>query len=62
MSYRHAYYSKDLKCWVRMEGPQEDGEFCHTSGFSSYIEAMGIALKMKAQWDVHGMPSFLTDK
>jgi hypothetical protein len=34
-----AYYSSDLKCWVRMER-MEDGEWCHTSGFSSRVTAM----------------------
>jgi hypothetical protein len=35
-----AYYSSDLKCWVRMER-QADGEWCHTSGFHTREEALG---------------------
>lgn len=35
-----AYYSKELKSWVRLER-QEDGEWCHTSGFESREAAMG---------------------
>jgi hypothetical protein len=29
-----AYYSNELKCWVRLER-EADGEWCHTSGFST---------------------------
>jgi len=29
-----AYYSNELKCWVRLER-MEDGEWCHTSGYDS---------------------------
>jgi len=55
-----AYYSSELKCWVRME-KQEDGEYCHTSGFDSYDAAMGIDFnKMNVPlWDTNGMPTFL---
>jgi hypothetical protein len=35
-----AYYSNDLKCWVRLERC-EDGEYCHTSGYKTKEEALG---------------------
>ena len=35
-----AYYSNDLKCWVRLER-EVDGEYCHTSGYASKAEALG---------------------
>jgi hypothetical protein len=40
---------------------QEDGEYCHTSGFDSYDAAMGIDFnKMNVPlWDTNGMPTFL---
>jgi len=58
-----AYYSLELKSWVRMEGPQEDGEYCLTSGYQTRAEAMGFELnKMNVPlWDAHGMPAFLTE-
>jgi hypothetical protein len=34
-----AYYSAELKSWVRMVR-ECDGEYCHTSGYESYIHAM----------------------
>lgn len=34
----NVYYSESLKSWVRLER-QEDGEYCHTSGFSTEEEA-----------------------
>lgn len=34
-----AYYSNDLKCWVRLER-LEDGEWCHTSGYASREDAV----------------------
>jgi hypothetical protein len=34
-----AYYSNELKSWVRLER-QEDGEWCHTSGYSSREDAL----------------------
>lgn len=34
-----AYYSDELKCWVRLE-KMEDGEYCHTSGYMSEKEAL----------------------
>jgi len=36
-----AYFSKELQSWVRLE-PQCDGEYCHTSGYETYEEAMGL--------------------
>jgi hypothetical protein len=46
-----------------MEGPQEDGEYCLTSGYQTRAEAMGFELnKMNVPlWDAHGMPAFLTE-
>jgi hypothetical protein len=34
-----AYYSEELKSWVRMER-QADGEWCHTSGYATEREAL----------------------
>ena len=34
-----AYYSNELRCWVRMER-QVDGEWCHTSGFATRADAL----------------------
>lgn len=34
-----AYYSNDLKCWVRLER-MEDGEWCHTSGYATRADAL----------------------
>lgn len=34
-----AYYSNDLQSWVRLER-QEDGEWCHTSGYASREAAL----------------------
>ncbi len=34
-----AYYSNELKCWVRMER-ECDGEWCHTSGYKTREEAL----------------------
>lgn len=36
-----AYYSQELKSWVRMT-KECDGEYCHTSGYSTYEDALGI--------------------
>jgi hypothetical protein len=38
---RSAYYSNELGSWVRMER-QADGEYCHTSGYETRAEAMGV--------------------
>jgi hypothetical protein len=35
-----AYWSNDLKSWVRLER-LIDGEYCHTSGYSTREEALG---------------------
>lgn len=35
-----AYYSNELKSWVRLERC-EDGEYCHTSGYDSKDDALG---------------------
>lgn len=35
-----AYYSNELKSWVRLERC-EDGEYSHTSGYESRDEALG---------------------
>jgi hypothetical protein len=51
-----AYYSNDLKCWVRLERC-EDGEYCHTSGYASRDEALGkIIVPCESV-----LPSFLTE-
>lgn len=34
-----AYFSSAMKCWVRMER-LEDGEWCHTSGFTTRNDAL----------------------
>jgi cytochrome c biogenesis protein ResB len=34
-----AYYSNELRCWVRMER-QADGEWCHTSGYATRADAL----------------------
>jgi len=34
-----AYWSEELKCWVRLE-KMEDGEYCHTSGYKTEKEAL----------------------
>jgi len=38
-----AYYSSELKCWVRLER-QIDGEWCHTSGYATKADAVGSHL------------------
>jgi hypothetical protein len=38
-----AYYSNDLKCWVRLER-EADGEWCHTSGYATPAEALASHL------------------
>lgn len=51
-----AYYSNDLKCWVRLERC-EDGEYCHTSGYETKDEALGkIIVPYKSE-----LPTFLTE-
>jgi len=61
-----AYYSENLKSWVRLER-QVDGEYCHTSGFGSERAALGFNLgrfedkskKIKPLFGQSGLPSFL---
>jgi hypothetical protein len=69
MSQRTAYYSENLKCWVRLER-EADGEYCHTSGFGSREAALGFDMarfqdksaKPKPLFGPCGMPSFLEAK
>ena len=66
---RDAYYSEDLKSWVRMER-QEDGEYCHTSGFGSRAAAMEFDMtrfvdrssSRKPLFGPSGLPSFLEEE
>jgi hypothetical protein len=51
-----AYYSEELKSWVRMER-QVDGEWCHTSGYATREDA----LDTKPLYGVSRMPSFLEE-
>jgi hypothetical protein len=60
-----AYYSEDLKSWVRLER-QADGEYCHTSGFGSEAAALGFkcrfedkSKRLKPLFGQSGLPSFL---
>lgn len=63
---RDAYYSDRLGSWVRMER-QEDGEWCHTSGFGSRTAALETdfsmfvdrSAKKKPLFGACGLPSFL---
>jgi hypothetical protein len=63
---RDAYYSERLGSWVRMER-QEDGEWCHTSGFGSRQAALLVDTSMfvdrskntKPLFGPSGLPSFL---
>lgn len=63
---RSAYYSDRLGSWVRME-QQEDGEWCHTSGFGSERAALEADFSMfvdrskkkKPLFGESGLPSFL---
>jgi hypothetical protein len=57
---KHAYYSEELKCWVRMER-EVDGEWTHTSSFRTREQALGIKVAHKPLFDRFGMPSFLTE-
>ena len=65
---RDAYYSESLKSWVRMER-QEDGEWCHTSGFGSREAALSFDMgrfadrsaKGKPLFGPSGLPSFLEE-
>lgn len=61
-----AYYSEETKSWVRLER-QEDGEYCHTSGFGSERAALefkpekfrGRSGRKKPLFGASGLPSFL---
>jgi len=63
---RSAYYSEGSKSWVRMER-QEDGEWCHTSGYGSERAALECdfssfedrSAKKKPLFGPCGIPSFL---
>lgn len=63
---RTAYYSESLKSWIRLER-QEDGEWCHTSGFGSQRAALEFdsgrfedkSKKKKPLFGASGIPSFL---
>jgi hypothetical protein len=59
-----AYYSKDLKSWVRLE-QEADGEWCHTSGYATQEEAVGVSrpnlVLHKPLFGISGMPSFLEE-
>lgn len=65
---RSAYYSEHLNSWVRLER-QEDGEYCHTSGFGSRDAALEFNMgrfkdrsgKTKPLFGASGIPSFLED-
>ena len=37
---RTAYYSHELKSWVRLDR-EVDGEYCHTSGYETREKALG---------------------
>jgi hypothetical protein len=50
---RSAYYSSELGSWVRMER-QADGEYCHTSGYATEAEALGVKL-----YEAPRVPSWL---
>lgn len=66
---RSAYYSLELKSWVRLER-QEDGEYCHTSGFGSRDAALKFDMgrfrdrssKPKPMFGPSGLPSFLENQ
>lgn len=68
MKNRTAYYSESLKSWVRMER-QEDGEWCHTSGFGSMTAAMNFDMgrfpdrsaRKTPLFGFSGLPSFLEE-
>ena len=53
---RSAYYSRELGSWVRMER-QVDGEYCHTSGYETEADAIGVTLH-----EAPRIPSWLETK
>lgn len=65
---RSAYYSEQSKSWVRMER-QEDGEWCHTSGYGSERAALEFdecrfqdrSSRKKPLFGASGLPSFLEE-
>ena len=69
MRDRSASWSESAKSWVRMER-QEDGEWCHTSGFGSIQAALTFDMgrfqdrsgKVKPLFGASGIPSFLEDE
>lgn len=56
MSNTTAYYSEQLKSWVRMTR-EADGEYCHTSGYATREEALGLP---PVGAKPSGLPDFLT--
>ena len=50
---RSAYYSSELSSCVRMDR-QADGEYCHTSGYETEAEALGVKL-----YEAPRVPSWL---
>lgn len=68
MRDRSAYWSESTKSWVRMER-QEDGEWCHTSGFGSIQAALTFDMdrfkdrssRVKPLFGAAGLPSFLEE-
>jgi len=46
---RSAYWSNDLQTWVLLE-EQADGEYCHTSGYESREDALGLCAGSAADW------------
>lgn len=68
MRDRSAYWSESTKSWVRMER-QEDGEWCHTSGFGSIQAALTFDMdrfkdrssRVKPLFGASGLPSFLEE-
>ena len=57
MNRTTAYYSNELKCWVRME-KEIDGEYCHTSGYATREDALG---KNIVPYKAVDLPKFLTE-
>lgn len=58
-----AYYSKELKSWVRMTR-EHDGEYCHTSGYATRDEAIGLppVVAKRRGFSESGLPDFLTPR
>jgi hypothetical protein len=47
-----AYYSNELRCWVRLER-EADGEWCHTSGYATHAEAVAPHLLQATAVESH---------